>query len=278
MVSHSISRKFFINSRNLNRGLPRLEITPVKRYDNAFSEKTFIFNDNKEKAFIYRWVNKINGHEYLGSTLRGYHRIRDYYNNNKLNSDGMLIYKAILEYGHINFIFDIIEYCSPEELLDREQYYLDNYDFEYNTKPSVKSWNGFKHNQETIQKLKDLNTGKLHTEDVKDEMRIWWAKNKVDSSAFAAKKATKSFKVKNEITSDHKWLNWPGKVVVVTNLDTNTSTEFRSVTSAASFLNVENTTLRRYIKSQKVFTMFTKPEDNSDQDLIKLRFKINYKD
>ena len=51
----------------------------------------------------------------------------------------MLIYKAILEYGHINFIFDIIEYCSPEELLDREQYYLDNYDFEYNTKPSVKS-------------------------------------------------------------------------------------------------------------------------------------------
>ena len=40
----------------------------------------------------------------------------------------MPIYKAILKYGHSNFIFEIIEYCEPQEAIQREQYYLDLFD------------------------------------------------------------------------------------------------------------------------------------------------------
>lgn len=44
----------------------------------------------------------------------------------------MRISKALLKYGYSKFRFEILEYCSVEELLKREQFYLDNYKPEYN--------------------------------------------------------------------------------------------------------------------------------------------------
>lgn len=66
----------------------------------------------------------------------------------------MPIYKAILKYGHSNFIFEIIEYCEPEKLLQREQYYLDNFDFEYNILEKAGSLLGYKHTEDTLSKMK----------------------------------------------------------------------------------------------------------------------------
>ena len=36
-----------------------------------------------------------------------------------------LIHKALLKYGYSAFKLDILEYCKPENLINREQYYLD---------------------------------------------------------------------------------------------------------------------------------------------------------
>ena len=58
----------FIFTRSLYRGLPKLSITPVVSYKNAKINKSLIFKDNKDKAFVYRWINMLNGKEYLGST------------------------------------------------------------------------------------------------------------------------------------------------------------------------------------------------------------------
>ena len=44
----------------------------------------------------------------------------------------MPIYKAILKYGHSNFIFEIIEFSQPKDVVQREQHYLDLFDFDYN--------------------------------------------------------------------------------------------------------------------------------------------------
>ena len=50
----------------------------------------------------------------------------DYFDNNNLkNPKGSIIYKAILKYGHDNFNLKILEYCSINDLMVREQYYLD---------------------------------------------------------------------------------------------------------------------------------------------------------
>jgi hypothetical protein len=50
-----------IFTRSLYRGLPKLTITPVVSYKNAKRNKKLIFKDNNDKAFFYRWINKLKG-------------------------------------------------------------------------------------------------------------------------------------------------------------------------------------------------------------------------
>jgi group I intron endonuclease len=66
----------------------------------------------------------------------------------------MPIYKALLKYGHSNFIFDIIEFCEPKDAIQREQYYLDHFDFDYNVLEKAKSSLGYKHTKQTLAKMK----------------------------------------------------------------------------------------------------------------------------
>jgi group I intron endonuclease len=44
----------------------------------------------------------------------------------------MTIYRALLKYGYSNFKFEILEYCTPEDTIKREQYYLNLLEPEYN--------------------------------------------------------------------------------------------------------------------------------------------------
>ena len=39
---------------------------------------------------------------------------------------------ALLKYGYSKFSLEILEYCSPEIVIEREQYYIDLYKPEYN--------------------------------------------------------------------------------------------------------------------------------------------------
>jgi len=67
----------------------------------------------------------------------------------------MPIYNTILKYVYENFIFEIIEYCQPNETIKREQYYLDNFDFEYNVLANANSLAGYKHMAETLANLNE---------------------------------------------------------------------------------------------------------------------------
>ena len=53
-------------------------ITPVVINFDTFLEKLKIIKDNKNKAGIYRWVNKVNGKTYVGSCVNLGRRIKDY--------------------------------------------------------------------------------------------------------------------------------------------------------------------------------------------------------
>ena len=190
----------FIFTRSLYRGLAKLIITPVVSYKNAKINKSLIFKDNKDKAFVYRWINMLNGKEYLGSTTSAKKRLNTYYNLKTLGKVNMPIYNAILKHGHENFIFEIIEYCLPEDTIKREQYYLDNFDFEYNVLANANSLVGYKHTAETLanfkgrqnllgykhlpetlKKLREVNTAKVHTKEAKEVMRNSWAQRKLKS-------------------------------------------------------------------------------------------------
>jgi len=66
----------------------------------------------------------------------------------------MAICKSILKYGHGNFKLDILEYCSQDVLLKREQYYIDLLKPEYNILSIAGSTLGYKHREETLEKFK----------------------------------------------------------------------------------------------------------------------------
>ena len=284
----------FIFTRSLYRGLPKLTITPAVSYKNAKNNKSLIFKDNKDKAFVYRWINKLNGKEYLGSTSSAKRRLNTYYDLKTLSEVNMPIYNAILKHGHENFIFEIIEYCLSEDTIKREQYYLDNFDFEYNVLVKARSLAGYKHTAETLDKfkgrqnllgfkhlaetlemLREINTGKVHTEEAKEVMRNSWAQRKLKSDNLAYARLDidqRELDLLNEIIPSKSKKG--GKIVVVTNIESTAATEYKSISEAATVLNLTRVTLRKYIKNKEIFNMLKK----SDSGLVKEKYLITLKD
>jgi group I intron endonuclease len=60
----------------------------------------------------------------------------------------------LLKYGHSRFSLEILEYCSKDILLERENFYLSLLKPKYNILKYAYSMLGFKHSAESIAKLK----------------------------------------------------------------------------------------------------------------------------
>lgn len=109
-------------------------LNPLLVYNDLKSDKKSILSDNKGKAGIYMWTNLVNGKRYVGSSVDLSIRFRKYFSTSYLEDfEGiMLIYKALLAHGLENFKLEILEYCQASEVIEREQYYMDLLNPEYN--------------------------------------------------------------------------------------------------------------------------------------------------
>lgn len=88
---------------------------------------------------IYLITNKINGKKYVGQSTDILYRWSQHISYiNKLHHKSLLK-SAFQHYGVDNFNFEIIEICSPEELDDKEKYYINK----YNTYYLAKNSNGY---------------------------------------------------------------------------------------------------------------------------------------
>jgi group I intron endonuclease len=90
----------------------------------------------------------------VGSGLNLFKRLGDYYNKSELIRNPRPIHAALLKYGYENFQLEILEYCRADELVVREQFYLDLLDPEYNILKQAYSLLGFKHSEENLAKFK----------------------------------------------------------------------------------------------------------------------------
>ena len=94
-----------------------------------FLKKSIILKNTKNKVGIYRWVNNLNGKSYIGSSVNLGRRLRVYYDFSSLSvriqKSKSRIYSAILKHGLSNFLLEILEYCTKENVISREQYYID---------------------------------------------------------------------------------------------------------------------------------------------------------
>jgi hypothetical protein len=64
--------------------------------------------------------------------------------------------RALLKYGFSNFSLEILEYCNYEDLLKKEQYYLDILKPEYNIVEIAGSTLGYKHSEESLKKMRNF--------------------------------------------------------------------------------------------------------------------------
>ena len=144
---------------------------PVVTYPDAFLNKSIILKDSKNKAGIYRWVNKVNGNTYVGSSVNLARRFRVYYDFSFLSvriaKGKSRIYSAILKHGYSNFQLEILEYCTKENAISREQYFIDLCKPEYNLNPVAGSRLGSTYSEESRLKMRKLALGRKHTEQSK---------------------------------------------------------------------------------------------------------------
>jgi hypothetical protein len=92
---------------------------------------------NSIQPGIYMIKNLINGERYIGQSKRPYtRRVAHFsiYSNpeSKNNSTNSQLQSAMKQYGPESFIFGIIEHCEPELLLERESYWINQLNPEYN--------------------------------------------------------------------------------------------------------------------------------------------------
>lgn len=79
-----------------------------------------------------------------------------YYSLRSLAKSNRPIDRALLKYGFSRFSLYILEYCPSENVLEREQYYLDKIKPEYNIVEKAGSRVGYKHTEDSLAKMRNF--------------------------------------------------------------------------------------------------------------------------
>lgn len=271
---------------------------PEKIYEDAALLKKLILEENKGLSGIYRWVNKINNKNYVGSGKDLAKRLAIYYKKSELIKYPRPIHKALLKYEHVNFRLEILEYCSNNNvLIKREQYYLDLLKPDYNILKIAYSLAGFKHSKESIaiQKAKAIaNRG----------VKVWVLNRETGEELVfptqyeagdylgisptsvrnASEKGTlinKIYLIKNEAKVDYLTPSsnvLPKATIKVLNLQTKEESVFYSQSEVAKYLGVSKPAVSMAIKSEtkvKDIFLITKATTFSTEALAKANlFKV----
>ena len=215
-------------------------IIPAVTYGNMDSDKERAVYENNGKPGIYRIINLTNENIYIGSSISLGRRFASYYSFKYIDRrKTSLICKALLKYGYSKFRLEVIEYCPVENLLEREQYYLDllkpvwppppppGGGPKYNILTTAGSSLGYKHTKEAIAKFKL----RKHSEDTLEK--------------FKAKTFSEEHRAKISVAKG-------SKISVVDFLTKNTS-EYSSIRKAAEGLGAPYSTIRDYASKGKLY-------------------------
>lgn len=211
-------------------------------YINADIQKELAIKQNRFRSGVYRWINKINGKSYVGSSVNLSKRLNNYYNYKILADpkNNMRIYKALLKYGYSNFMLEILEYCEKSCLIEKEQYYLDLLKPEYNILSKAGSTLGFKHSEETKAKMRIKSPENLVI--IRNHIK------KLNSTPFSPE-------VRKRISAGMANFNilTKGRKIVFTNIETQQVITFISIRDAALKMNISRNTINKYLASKEVY-------------------------
>ena len=231
-----------------------LELIPIATYVNPDRNKFIIYKENRNKSGIYRWNNLIRNMSYIGSAINLTRRLRTYFSLGSINKEllkgNSRIYNGLLKYGYSNFSLDILEYCEPNILIKREQYYIGLLNPEYNILKVAGNRLGFKHSKATIEKMSGANNhffGKIHTYETRKMIGL---------SLRAAIKTNNKPKVIKLETRKKLSLRSQGVIVKVFDKSNNLVKDFPTITSAALYFGVNRRTISRYLDKDKFYSNY----------------------
>lgn len=230
--------------------LNNIKITPVLTYSNTEIDKINILNQNKNKAGIYIWKNVITGKSYVGSAIDLSKRLKFYFDTKGLkrvlSKESSFIYNAILKYGYINFSLDILEFCSKDIVLVREQYYIDTLNPEYNILKTAGSRFGSKHTAKTKKRISITSRGR----------KICIKANKANNEVLS--------KFIRDDTKRKLSLRCQGVNVKVYDKSNNIVNEFSSIKSCALYFGLTYGTISRIFDTGVSYDEFTYKFETKD--------------
>lgn len=184
-------------------------------------------------------------------------RFRRYFNHSYLSSSkrgSSIICKALLKYGYGKFNLEILDYCPTSRVLAREQFYLDKFKPEYNILKVSGSSLGYKHS-EASRKLISLASKSI---------------NEIEEVLNSKREAM----LGRNLSKDHlekMAKNNPFRLpIILDNTETGKREEFSSIAQAALFLDVHETTVKRYLVNNKPYKgyIITKATSSSDSSFV----------
>ena len=203
----------------------------IKIYDDPSSQRDTIRKDLQDKCGVYAWVNKINHKVYVGSGTLLYKRLANYYQPWSFKQrPNMLILRALLKYGMVNFTLVILEFSDVKGLLECEQKWIDALKPSYNIHTIAGNSLGYKHTPESIDKLITLALGRKHSEETK----------KMISDALLGNKNSLGRKRPDGAGK-------PSVQIEVLDLESGIQTVYPSISEAAKALDVRYSTISNYI-------------------------------
>ena len=114
---------------------------------------------------IYKIYNKQNHKFYIGSSKNLRKRRNRHFQELKRGvHKNIILQQAYNKYGYDNFEFIIIENVEQSLLINREQFYIDSLNPQYNINKTANSSLGVKRREETKEKVRQANLGLKHPE------------------------------------------------------------------------------------------------------------------
>lgn len=116
----------------------------------------------KKISAIYKIFCTESGKSYIGSAVCFKSRWATHRHLLRSNKHGNRhLQNSWVKYGENSFVFSVIENCPSQELIDREQYWIDMYKaydpmFGMNNSPTASTTLGFRHSEETKKLLSDI--------------------------------------------------------------------------------------------------------------------------
>jgi len=247
----------------------RVLIYAKRIYFNPSSEKDMISLENRDQVGVYALICTVTQKFYIGSSVILGCRMLDYmqpaYLARRANSP---VTRAIIKYGLNNFCFIVLETCEPEDVLKREQYWLNFLNPEYNLSPTAGSTLGVILSEETRNKISIARLGQTHSMETRQLMSVtrrgtnnpWYGQTPSEESK--AKMSAAKLGILNPLygktrpveTLDLMRLNHPHtKRVYQYDLDRVTLiSQFDSIRQAAELTGISRSYLSKCLKAGKL--------------------------